>query len=61
VIANYVYDYENYRVKKVLAATGETTYYHHRFVGNLLAEPNVQGTSVIEYIYLGGAPIAMFY
>jgi YD repeat-containing protein len=61
VIANYEYDHQNYRVKKVLAATGITTYYHYGFFGNLLVEQDAQGASVIEYVYLDGAPIAMFY
>ncbi|HVR27538.1 MAG TPA: RHS repeat-associated core domain-containing protein [Candidatus Polarisedimenticolia bacterium] len=54
-VAGYSYNAFGNRLVKV---TGTTTLYQHDHAGNLLEEASGTGTAQVDYIYVGGMPIA---
>ena len=58
VLAEYTYNYQNQRIKKVNYVKQETTIYHYDFNGLLLEETDETGASQIVYIYHNGIPKA---
>jgi RHS repeat-associated protein len=57
IIASYGYDSSNRRIRKTVGST--TTHYLYDLNSQLIAETSVDGTSLREYIYLDGEPIAL--
>ncbi len=55
----YRYDGKGQRTLKTEDATGNKTLYHYDEAGQLIAETQADGTTIREYIYLNGQPIAM--
>jgi YD repeat-containing protein len=58
VAADYAYNGLGQRVIKTVSG-GETTHFHYGSRGELLLESRPDGSSVREYIYLNGRPLAM--
>lgn len=56
-LTQYSYDGFGQRLVKVGSVTG-TTLYQYGAGGNLLEESNGQGSPQVDYVYLGGRPIA---
>ncbi len=54
--ANYTYNGNGQRVKKVV--NGTTTIFHYSLSGQIIAESNSAGTIAAEYVYLNGQPLA---
>ena len=54
--ANYTYNGNGQRVKKVV--NGTTTIFHYSLNGQIIAESNSAGTITAEYVYLNGQPLA---
>ena len=55
-VATYTYNGKGERVKK----TGlNTTYYYYDQVGRLIAETDAAGTTLRDYVYLNGQPLAL--
>jgi RHS repeat-associated protein len=57
VLADYVYDGFNRRIKKI--AGGNTTVYHYDRNSLLIAETLADGTPLVDYIYLGSTMVAL--
>jgi RHS repeat-associated protein len=57
IIAEYVYNGLNQRIKKILPS--ETRIFHYDLLGHLVAETNESEAMLAEYVYLGDQPIAM--
>ena len=55
-IAEYTYNGKGERVKKTAFGT---TYYHYDQNGQLIAETDASGMTLVEYIYVDGQPTAM--
>jgi RHS repeat-associated protein len=56
-IASYAYNALNQRMKKTTSAG--TTLFHYDPQGHLIAETNLAGATLVEYIYLGDQLLAM--
>jgi YD repeat-containing protein len=56
-LAQYRYDYQGRRVKKMLGS--QRTFYHYDQAGHLLAETDAQGATLKEYAYLEDLSLAM--
>ncbi len=56
-LADYVYNGSGQRVKKT--TPGETRVFHYDLYGHLIAETDEDGTTLVEYVFLGDAPLAM--
>jgi RHS repeat-associated protein len=54
--ANYTYNGNGQRVKKVVGGT--TTVFHYSLSGQLIAESDSSGNVTAEYVYLNGQPLA---
>jgi len=54
--ANYTYNGNGQRVKKVVNET--TTIFHYSLSGQIIAESNSAGTIAVEYVYFNGQPLA---
>jgi len=54
--ANYTYNGNGQRVKKVV--NGTTTIFHYSLNGQIIAESNGAGTISAEYVYFNGQPLA---
>jgi RHS repeat-associated protein len=56
-LGEYVYNGEGQRIKK--ATQAGTRIFHHDLMGHLIAETDEQGSTQVEYVYLGDSPLAM--
>src|SRR5712692_4730543 len=54
--ASYAYNAQRQRTRKTIA--GITTVYHYDLSGNLLAETNLDGTVIRDYVYTDTTPVA---
>ena len=59
-LAAYNYNAYGQRVSKWSSSTGQTTYFVYNTAGQLLAELDGYGDVMREYVYLNGAPLAVF-
>ena len=57
VTATYGYDSQNRRIRKTVG--GRTVYYHYDLDNQLIAETLADGTTLREYVYLDGEPLAL--
>jgi RHS repeat-associated protein len=60
IVADYVYDAFGKRIAKTLPNAGGETIFQYGPVRRLLEEADATGAALIDYIYLGNRPIAMF-
>ena len=58
-VAQYTYDAFGQRLLKVGMVSG-TTLYQYDLSGHLLEETDGQGNAQVDYVYLGGLPVATF-
>ncbi len=56
LVGQYVYNYQQQRAQKEVA--GDLTVYHYDLAGNLIAESDRQGNTLIEYVYADGERVA---
>ncbi len=56
LVGQYLYNYQQLRSQK--EGSGDLTVYHYDQAGNLIAESDIQGNTVIEYVYADGERVA---